>query len=157
MKDIKSYIQEGFFTNINATDYFDRSFDTIEEFAEVCNIVFKDQLDKPIKINGSEASWSHASLAYPRDGIYVRKHFTMSFNGGKKRLRVGVHDGMLMMQKLFKDYKGSTQYTWMTAYFYSKTSDRCGYKLGNGINFKEWVKSRHRDYDYLRKLFIEHL
>lgn len=148
MKNLVTYIDEGFYQNAGV-DILDNEFSTLQDLADIISVKLKDRLAKPIKISKSSVTWMEQPRGYGRDGIQIGDHFEICLKNTTSKVRVGEFHGVILFQQVYKNWKGVTDYSWITTNF--GDSDRAGYRPGT--NFKKWIMSRHNDFRFLRKLF----
>lgn len=108
----------------------DKIYNDVNELVDDLNIYFEGNLKKPIKVIKTDVVFKPVS-PYSKDGIHVVDHFTIEFTNTTSKLRCGHFHGELIVQAVYKDFKGNNAYgtnTRLHPYTY-------------GTNFLEWVNS----------------
>lgn len=136
MRNINEYLS----TKVKTQRYddpslFDKNYDDIYELEHDLNLYFGERLKKPIKVVTTDVVFKPTS-PYSKDGIYVKDHFMIELEKSGTKLRFGYHKNYgLMMQEMWKDYKGKTSVGTLT--------QNNAYKYGT--NFLDWLKTLQKD------------
>lgn len=115
-------------------DLLDKKYNDVNELVDDLNVFFEGTLKKPIKVIKTKVVFRPKSM-YSKDGIQVTDHFVIEFVNTKTKIRCGHFHGTLMMQEVYKDYKGNNAYGTITRFN--------GYEYGE--NFLEWLNSLNKE------------
>lgn len=126
MKQITEYLLSK--NRLKVDDLLDKKYSDIYELVDDLNIYLADRLKKPIKVIKTETKFKPMS-PYTKDGICIKEHFIIEFNDTTSRVRFGNFSGELMMQAIYRDWKGKPEYGTITRFR--------AYKYGT--NFLEWL------------------
>lgn len=140
MKTINEYLLSKNKSKVD--DLLNKNYKDIYELVDDLNIYLEDRLKKPIKVVKTETKFRPMS-PYNNDGIIVQEHFMIEFNDTSSRVRFGNFGGDLMMQSIFRDWKGKPDYGTITRYR--------PYKYGT--NFLEWLIGLKDKWTYVIEMF----
>ena len=118
-------------------DLLDKCYTDVYELVDDLNIWFSERLKKPIKVIKTDIVYRPISF-FNNDGIHVINHFTVEFNDTTSKLRFGIFNKDLMMQEIFKSFKGNTKYGTLTRFN--------GYKFGT--NFLDWLNELNKESEW---------
>ena len=140
MKTLKSIIQEKLIINKNISvknKTIDKVFDNEEELVDTLNILFRDELAKPIKIDPKQIEWyadtNHSMITRVNHTFSIRKKEPIKYKDNLHVIRGGLQEGKLILQGMYEKYLGDT--TWER------------YKFGED-NFKEWIENHPQYYGF---------